>query len=314
MWARNFEGIRRADVRASDGGIRDTADHSIVRAEWPAVRKGLEARRELTVVVTAWRATHAGLMIGVVPRMSECATAWIRRRSAVVAFFVAATLFVVSPAAHAQSQLEPQVTSTDEQGRLATVVPTAADLRDGYEVLRYAGGDEVRGRVSLNLCAGPFPSERFRTGRKQVGVVPTTDHSLSVEMLSVEVVSYPDALLARQAMREIRGAVKSCPKSFVEPLIANDIATKWRFQQPPDRKWSKVPGVDRAAFDFVQTTRDGRSGVGQVVYQQRGRFLVGLYGSPERIALALPAGNEEKFVNALAARLVELARTAPRIV
>lgn len=40
----HFEGIRRAHVRASDGGIRDSAYYSIVRVEWPAVRKGLEAR------------------------------------------------------------------------------------------------------------------------------------------------------------------------------------------------------------------------------------------------------------------------------
>jgi RimJ/RimL family protein N-acetyltransferase len=40
----HFEGIRRAHVRASDGGIRDSAYYSIVRAEWPAVRTGLEAR------------------------------------------------------------------------------------------------------------------------------------------------------------------------------------------------------------------------------------------------------------------------------
>jgi RimJ/RimL family protein N-acetyltransferase len=39
-----FEGIRRAHVRASDGGIRDTAYYSIVRAEWPGVRAGLKAR------------------------------------------------------------------------------------------------------------------------------------------------------------------------------------------------------------------------------------------------------------------------------
>ncbi len=39
-----FEGIRRAHVRASDGGIRDSAYYSIVRAEWPAVRAGLERR------------------------------------------------------------------------------------------------------------------------------------------------------------------------------------------------------------------------------------------------------------------------------
>jgi RimJ/RimL family protein N-acetyltransferase len=39
-----FEGIRRAEVPATDGGIRDSAYYSIVRAEWPDVRKGLEAR------------------------------------------------------------------------------------------------------------------------------------------------------------------------------------------------------------------------------------------------------------------------------
>ena len=39
-----FEGIRRAHVPASDGGIRDSAYYSIVRGEWPTVRKGLEAR------------------------------------------------------------------------------------------------------------------------------------------------------------------------------------------------------------------------------------------------------------------------------
>jgi RimJ/RimL family protein N-acetyltransferase len=39
-----FEGIRRVHVRATDGGLRDTAYYSIVRAEWPDVREGLEAR------------------------------------------------------------------------------------------------------------------------------------------------------------------------------------------------------------------------------------------------------------------------------
>jgi len=39
-----FEGIRRAHVPASDGGIRDTAYYSILSDEWPGVRAGLEAR------------------------------------------------------------------------------------------------------------------------------------------------------------------------------------------------------------------------------------------------------------------------------
>jgi RimJ/RimL family protein N-acetyltransferase len=40
----HFEGIRRAHVPASDGGIRNSAYYSIVRAEWPEVRAALEAR------------------------------------------------------------------------------------------------------------------------------------------------------------------------------------------------------------------------------------------------------------------------------
>lgn len=40
----HFEGIVRHDVRRADGSWRDTALHSILSAEWPAVRAGLEAR------------------------------------------------------------------------------------------------------------------------------------------------------------------------------------------------------------------------------------------------------------------------------
>jgi N-acetyltransferase len=39
-----FDGVLRAARPASDGAIRDTAAFSILEAEWPAVRAGLEAR------------------------------------------------------------------------------------------------------------------------------------------------------------------------------------------------------------------------------------------------------------------------------
>ena len=39
-----FEGITRRDVRRPDGSWRDTAVHSILVDEWPAVREGLIAR------------------------------------------------------------------------------------------------------------------------------------------------------------------------------------------------------------------------------------------------------------------------------
>ena len=39
-----FEGIRRAHIPATDGGIRDSAYYSILVSEWPAVRDRLRAR------------------------------------------------------------------------------------------------------------------------------------------------------------------------------------------------------------------------------------------------------------------------------
>jgi N-acetyltransferase len=41
-----LDGVLRAHMPAFDGGVRDTAFYSIVRAEWPGVRAGLRARLE----------------------------------------------------------------------------------------------------------------------------------------------------------------------------------------------------------------------------------------------------------------------------
>jgi N-acetyltransferase len=38
-----FEGVRRAHMAAQDGSVRNSAYYSMVRAEWPAVRRTLEA-------------------------------------------------------------------------------------------------------------------------------------------------------------------------------------------------------------------------------------------------------------------------------
>jgi N-acetyltransferase len=38
----SFEGVRRADMPAQDGTVRSSAYYSIVRSEWPVVRKKLE--------------------------------------------------------------------------------------------------------------------------------------------------------------------------------------------------------------------------------------------------------------------------------
>ena len=38
-----FEGIRRSDMPAQDGTVRNSAHYSVVRGEWPAVKRRLEA-------------------------------------------------------------------------------------------------------------------------------------------------------------------------------------------------------------------------------------------------------------------------------
>lgn len=42
----HFEGVRRADMPGRDGTVRDSAFYSIIEAEWPDVRRALEARLE----------------------------------------------------------------------------------------------------------------------------------------------------------------------------------------------------------------------------------------------------------------------------
>jgi len=43
-----FEGVRRAHMKAADGGVRDTAYFSITAEEWPDVKAGLERRLSAT--------------------------------------------------------------------------------------------------------------------------------------------------------------------------------------------------------------------------------------------------------------------------
>ena len=42
----SLDGILRNDRRMADGSVRDTAQYSIIREEWPAVQKLLNARLE----------------------------------------------------------------------------------------------------------------------------------------------------------------------------------------------------------------------------------------------------------------------------
>jgi RimJ/RimL family protein N-acetyltransferase len=54
-----FEGIRRAHFPAADGGVRDSALFSIVRAEWPQAKANLEARLDRYLDLAAANALAA---------------------------------------------------------------------------------------------------------------------------------------------------------------------------------------------------------------------------------------------------------------
>ncbi|MBF4460953.1 MULTISPECIES: GNAT family N-acetyltransferase [unclassified Rathayibacter] len=48
-----FEGVLRRDQRRADGSWRDTAVHSILAEEWPAVREGLDRRIDAALAVAS---------------------------------------------------------------------------------------------------------------------------------------------------------------------------------------------------------------------------------------------------------------------
>jgi RimJ/RimL family protein N-acetyltransferase len=56
-----FDGVLRAAREASDGAIRDTAAYSILEAEWPAVKAGLERRLAGGARLTTQEGQAAGL-------------------------------------------------------------------------------------------------------------------------------------------------------------------------------------------------------------------------------------------------------------
>ena len=230
-----------------------------------------------------------------------------RRGFCAVAVVVVSVWFAGAGAAGADDgSVAPATTSTDDLATLAAVSIAPPDLAPGLKVLLYGGGTSVQGFVSLDLCKGPFPSEQLRTGRYQVAVVPQDSTSIDDQLFSVEALMYRDEAAATQAMTELATAARSCPASeFVLSGVAGDPPTNWRFHRAPDRKWKKVPVVQRLAYDVTLTERSGASGPEHLIYQRAGRMIVAVYGTPGMIATAtpFPSRGEQRLVDTIAHRL-----------
>jgi hypothetical protein len=176
------------------------------------------------------------------------------------------------------------------------------DLRAPYVPVLYDGGNDVAGQVTLDMCGASFPSEQRRRERHQVGV----EHSqLRVSGISIEAVLYDAPAGAVQAMQEIRAAKAHCPSGYAKSTVAGVPPLRYRFAPAPDGTWAKVKNVDRFVMVVTINDQQGHSQLVDLVYQQRGRLLVGFYTNPTATATALTR-SLEGFSEVLASRMAAL--------
>jgi hypothetical protein len=155
---------------------------------------------------------------------------------------------------------------------LDELVLRQSDVSGLDSVALVAGGDSVSGAPTLDLCNATFPSEAQRTARRQVALFD----ALQDGVFSTEAVLYGKGRAAAQAFTELRAAAATCPTGpVVSPVGEPTITTT--FNPAPDAAWPRVPGVDRLAYDLVQTDAAGNQSRHVAVYLRRGRALLGLY-------------------------------------
>ncbi len=187
---------------------------------------------------------------------------------------------------------------------LAAVSLTDQDAAPGAALTPYEGGDEVFGRVSLDLCYGDFPSESLRTGRHQVGIADSAGEA----WVSSEAILYSTPADAEQAMAELASAEADCPDGPVEPPQADREPLTWQFEDAPDADWPQQPGVARQAYAFAVTSPAEETIDSTATYLQRGRMILALYTTPpDSPAQALKnAPDPARFVSVMSARLAAL--------
>ena len=160
------------------------------------------------------------------------------------------------------------------------------------------GGDAVRDSITLDLCGADFPSEALRDSRLQQTVFDKdTLDLLERGEFSIESVVYDDAASGSQAFEEIRGAVASCPHRVVLRKVPHSLPVEFRVFPIPEGELGEI-APDHIALDVTMRSESGDSKRLAVVYQRRGRVLVGLYGA------SLPA--IAPFIPVVASRLAAL--------
>lgn len=204
----------------------------------------------------------------------------------------------------------------DDGAILADVSLNSSDVSKEGTFARYDGGDEVAGRVSLDLCNAQFASESQRRARHQVQVYSDAGSG----WVSSEALIYTSPEAAGQAMTELSSAASDCPQpgsdsssgsSDTQPVLLRSAATNdltWTFQDPPDSDWPQVPGVERQAYQFAISDDFGDSFSYLSTYLRRGRVLVAVYVTPpgQQEDVIRNSPTAAHFIEVMSARLAAL--------
>jgi len=161
---------------------------------------------------------------------------------------------------------------TPAQRAVDRVVLRASQVGPGTITREIPHGREVAGVSTLDLCGQTFRSEKMRVARVQLSWIRNTGGG---PFLSNEVVAYKPGGAA-MAMRELRAAVRSCPKGFVKSAIPGAGMIKNQFDPI---KGQFVPN-SLGLIDHI-TEKVGKKTLrfdSLLVYQVRGNVLSAVYG------------------------------------
>ncbi len=177
-----------------------------------------------------------------------------------------------SPSAPAPSPASPTQPPGAHASLLQNLVVRQQDVPTSYVVATIAGGDQVQGQATLDLCDATYASEALRLERLQTAAFDQQQ----VANLSTEAVLYRSAAATTQAFREVAEVARTCPTTpTTDPLTGTTSTTT--FGPTPDKSWAHTPGVDRQAYSVTTTDDTGTSRTSTVVYLKRGAVLLGLY-------------------------------------
>lgn len=163
---------------------------------------------------------------------------------------------------------------------LQKVALVESDLPERVQLELIEGGDEVEGRVTLDMCGYEFTTEQARAERYQIEASDAQGN----RVVSNEGVLYESAQDARAAMEELRTSIRECPKDRpVRSPVKGVPPLTYDLTLASDQELADL-AADRVALTAAVRDEKGQSQTFGLVYQRRGRVLVGLYdGSVDNV-------------------------------